>query len=296
MFVHSTFPFATGRSVKKGSDTWVFQWPCGTASRASESSRVPDCHAHAHGGDLLAGWPPSKAAHRRALHVLLCWECQLLCGRLQALRCGKLALCLEPVLVSAAAFSSSRTALRPRTARRQFPASQSRWALRWTSPSLTISGGVRRGHRGGDDGGGEQRGPQKQRVMRESALAFGRIRSGAARCADETRVPSGVITAAHWKRSAEGLDDACGRVVELAALREGAPAPSLRSLTNAAKGDRDGCKSPGRGQDRQRAFVPDLWSARIRKKGQRTRLDMAVPLFHCVAQWSGWRLRPRRNS
>ena len=65
----------------------------------------------------------------------------------------------------------------------------------------------------------------------------------------------GVITAAHWTRSARGLDDACGRVVELAALREGAPAPSL--------GSHD---------------VPDLWSAPIRKKRQRTRLDMAVAL------------------
>ena len=82
-----------------------------------------DCHAHAHGGELLAGWPPSKpveldAVHRRALHALLCWARQLLWGRLQALRCGKLALCLEPVLVSVAAFPSSSTALYRRKARR----------------------------------------------------------------------------------------------------------------------------------------------------------------------------------
>ena len=69
----------------------------------------------------------------------------------------------------------------------------------------------------------------------------------------------GVITAAHWKRSARGLDDGATRVVGLAALRDGALAMSLRSLPNAAKGDRDGCRSPRRGQDRQRATMCQIY-------------------------------------
>ena len=67
--------------------------------------------------ELLAGWPPSKSVglrpfQRRAIRVLLCFECPLLRESRRALHCTKLGLCVEPVLASVTADSpSSHSAL-----------------------------------------------------------------------------------------------------------------------------------------------------------------------------------------
>ena len=75
-----------------------------------------------------------------------------------------------------------------------------------------------------------------------------------------------VLNSSGSKEETLGCSAFCGRdasalesSLQLAAPRDGAPAPSLRSLPNAAKGDRDGCRSPRRGQDGQRATMCQIY-------------------------------------
>ena len=101
----------------------------------------------------------------------------------------------------------------------------------------------------------------------------------------------GVTTVGHQTRVQE--DNSFWRVLELAATRKGKSPSPLRSFPNFAKGRRDGCWSPRRGQKRwirtpARYVVPDLRDTRVRSEGQWPRSGLGLALAQTV--------RPRRST
>ena len=166
----------------------------------------------------------------------------------------------------------------------QVPASRSRRGPRGPGLSVGRSSAWNQGRR------------WRQRTTRSpTAAGPKRRRSGAARSADETRVPWSHHCSAR-ERSARGLDDGATRVVELAALREG---DLLRPCGHFRTPRREivmvaGALDEGRIDSVPLCQIYGVLESARKDSGHDSTWQW--PLFHCVAQWSGWRLRPRRNS